>query len=872
MKKMKSTINYLLAFLIPVLVASVVFALNGITPFGDHNLLISDLGTQYFPFFNMLRNHLVNHNFSSYSFLLSIGNNTIPVYTYYLMSPLNLIVGLFDISKLPILINVIILIKIGLIGLSMSLFLRIKYKRFDIGQLIASVSFALCGFVAMYFYDFMWLEALIMLPLVTLGIERLFYRSKWGVYVLTLTLMIIFNYYMGYMTCIYSVIYFSYLVIKNKADGEGFFKYLKYHSKMTTKYILNSIISGLLSAALLIPTMISMLGTDKGSFSLSSFIPYPRFSPAVFTNIGVGANDFMGRLKHDPSIFTGTLIAMGVILYFISHKITKKSKKASGFLIGSLALSMWITLFYTVFHMFQLPAGFPYRNVFMISFVAIMLAYEAYVEGSFSDFKLVKKSGIYVALALVLGYLFAYQQQLIVNNLTSTKHWFINKSTLGHIQYITSLRHLFYALIFVVLIVLIFKYIRNSKYLKIVLLFVVAFELGTNFYLSLNNIPFGSQAKFEQTYNKSKKIIDSTKNKSSNEFGRYDIDNQLYSNIFNDPYNQYNDSLIYNINGVSGYSSTLDSKTHDVLNDLGLFSRNARRISVVGSTKITDQLLGVSKQLTISNDGYQYKENKKYAGLGYMNPDKINKFEFSDDVFSNLDRLVQSQADNHKKYLIRPSIERIGKFKDQTYFDSLGNRVKKHHYQVDLTALTTGPQYMYLPKENLISDKIKVNGKKIPERYNMLGTEIISLGNFKKNQSISIDLLASSKLEKFNKYFAGLDETKFNRFINSNQAYKFKLDSGQKAGSKFSGSIKATHQRNMLVLGITNDPGWNVKADDKKIETKDVIGGLMGIKLSPGKHHLQFDYQVPGLKLGILISIFGFILIFAQLIIKKIRK
>lgn len=868
MKKISSVINYLLAFLIPVVVASLVFGLKKIAPFGDHNLLISDLGTQYFPFFNMLRDHLVNHDFSSYSFLLSIGNNTIPVYTYYLISPLNLLASFFEVSQLPILINVIILIKIGLSGLSMAFFLRIKYKRFDIAQLIAAISFALCGFVAMYFYDFMWLEALIMLPLVTLGIERLFYHSNWGVYVTTLTLMIIFNYYMGYMTCIYSVIYFSYLVLKNKPLGEGFFKYLKRNSSMTFKYILNSIIAGLLSAILLIPTMMSMLGTDKGSFSITSFIPYPRFTPAALTNIGVGANDFSGRLNHDPSIFTGTLVAIGIVLYFLSKKITKPDKKASGFLIGSLSLSIWITLFYTIFHMFQLPAGFPYRNVFMISFVAIMLTYEAYLKGAFTEYHLLKKAASYVALALVLGYLFAYQQQIIVNSLTSKTHWFINKSTLGHIQYITSLKHLFYALIFVGLLLLICKYFRNSKYLQVILLVVVSFEMGSNFYLSLNKIPFGSQTKFEQTYKKSQKIIDATKQDTSNEFSRYDIDNQLYSKTFNDPYNQYNDSLIYGFNGVSGYSSTLDTKTHNVLNNLGLFSRNARRISVVGSTDITNQLLGVSKTLTIDQSGYQYKENQQYSGLGYMNPDKINKLKFNDDIFGNLNRLVQAQGNNQKNYLIKPSVERIGKFNDRTYYDSLGNQVTKHHYQIDLTTLTSGPQYMYLPKENLISDQIKVNGQKIPDRYSMLGTEVISLGNFKQNQSLSIDLLVSSKMDDFNQYFAGLDQNKFNQFVNSNQPYKLKLEKGQHAGANFSGTVQADNQRNTLVLGMTNDPGWQVKVDGKNVKTKDVMGGLMGIQLKPGKHQLQFKYQVPGLKLGGLLSIIGILLIFGQLVFK----
>ena len=127
MKKiLQASKYYLAAFILPMLVVVVTFGFRGIAPFGTNNILVSDLGTQYLPFFEFLRSQLVNHTFSMYSFMLSLGDNAIPIYTYYLMSPLNLLVVFVKATDVPVLMETIIILKIGLIGLSMSWFPKAK--------------------------------------------------------------------------------------------------------------------------------------------------------------------------------------------------------------------------------------------------------------------------------------------------------------------------------------------------------------------------------------------------------------------------------------------------------------------------------------------------------------------------------------------------------------------------------------------------------------------------------------------------------------------------------------------------------------------------------------------------------------------------
>lgn len=145
---------------------------------------------------------------------MSIGDSLVPIYAYYLLSPLNVIILFFSTAKLPIAIDLIIWLKLILCAVSMSAFLGQKYRQYDLMAIYGGLAYGLCGFVAMYFYDLMWLDALIWLPIMIYGLEKLFYEGKGGLYVFSLIVIIMTNFYMGYIICIFNVLYVAYLIKK----------------------------------------------------------------------------------------------------------------------------------------------------------------------------------------------------------------------------------------------------------------------------------------------------------------------------------------------------------------------------------------------------------------------------------------------------------------------------------------------------------------------------------------------------------------------------------------------------------------------------------------------------------------------------------
>ncbi|ANZ57769.1 hypothetical protein BGL34_03720 [Fructilactobacillus lindneri] len=853
MKKFLHTAKYYLAaFIIPIIVILVAFAFRGIEPFGSHNLLVSDLATQYLPFFDFLRSQLVHHTFSTYSFMLSLGDNAIPIYTYYLMSPLNLLVVFVKAANVPLLMEAIIVMKIGLISLSMEFFLNVKYHRQDIQQVLAAIAYGLCGFVAMYFYDFMWLEALMLLPLVTLSLERLFTKGKWGCYVVTLAVAIILNYYMGYMMCIYSVIYFIYLVLLHRPAGTKFWHYLREHGEMTCKYVISSILAAMLSCFMLIPTIVGMLSTGKGSLSLVSFLPTLRFLPSAFVSLGVGATNFVGRLNHEPSFFIGSLFEIGLFVFWLSKRVSKKEKHASYWLVGAIFFGMLISTFDTIWHMFQMPAGFPFREVYMLSFVVIMLGYEAYLKGAFQNNQIVVKAGVIVAALVSLGYVSAVIEYFIAGKFGWSTPF-----------YVASYWHLVWALLFILATILMLIAInRYGNKLWWLMLALVALEMGTNAWMSLGGThEYGSQSKFAHAFEQSTKII-KTQQTGKHQFGRSNINNQLYGKSFNINYNQYNDSLLYNFFGVNSYTSSLNVHTHDSLSKLGLYSRNERRISVNGSMPVTNQLLNIDNHVQINRHGkYHTHRDYRFSGLGYAVSDKINGLHLdSNNVFKNLNSLVQKEAGNQTNYFVANQINHV--------------QVKEHRhgyqYKVKTTPQMNGIQYFDSPTTSPNQFlQIKVDGKPLKTAYHQLGAEIIRVGRYQKGQSYTITFNSNQKIKHLNRDLAGFDENKFNQFVKDTQPYRLQVKNPQNLkfkGNHFVGFVRTTKQRPQLLISIPYDKGWQVTDNGKPVKLKKVINGLTGIKLKPGKHKLEFTYHIPGLVAGIILTVLGIVGIGGELI------
>ena len=184
----KNILHYLVAFILPILIFGfAMFSLN-IYPFGDISIRFSDALTQYPAFFEGLK------NFKIFTFNIGLGENFYPIFTTYLNNPLNLLYFFFKKENFDLFYIILILIKFGLMGLTMNIMLNYK-KKISGNSLIFSTIYALSGFTTFYYWNYQFLDAMYILPLIMIGIDKIVNDDKNLMYYIFLTYMIIIHYY-----------------------------------------------------------------------------------------------------------------------------------------------------------------------------------------------------------------------------------------------------------------------------------------------------------------------------------------------------------------------------------------------------------------------------------------------------------------------------------------------------------------------------------------------------------------------------------------------------------------------------------------------------------------------------------------------------
>ncbi|MGL5821300.1 MAG: YfhO family protein, partial [Sarcina sp.] len=309
--KQKKFILYGLAFIIPIIILLINYKLVHIFPFGDKTILYRDLKGQYVSYFSALRNAVLHHGGILYSFHKGLGGNMIGLIAYYLMSPFNILIILFPGKYLVDAILLITVLKIGTCGITFLYFLKYRFKQFNYSLLIFTTAYSLMAFNIVYQSNIMWLDAVYLLPLVMIGIYKIVEEGKKRLYVITLALTIITSFYTGFMVCIFSVIYYLYLVLLKMYEEK---LEIKFFIKKSGIFILCSIISGLLSLFIIVPTLFNLQG-GKSQFA---FFTTPLAKDFKFTDLfsKIYINNIHDKniLWGLPDIYVGILILFFVIL------------------------------------------------------------------------------------------------------------------------------------------------------------------------------------------------------------------------------------------------------------------------------------------------------------------------------------------------------------------------------------------------------------------------------------------------------------------------------------------------------------------------------------------------------------------------------
>ena len=422
--KKKKIIIYILAFIIPIIIFFGISQILGYYPNGVNVMRNHDAYVQYPAFFIALK------DLALYSFKGALGFNFFTTATYYLMSPLNILLIFFSKANFEIFYLLITLIKIGLSGLTMSILLQSGNKnKTDWFTLVFTTAYSLCGFTTAYYYNTMWMDTIYMLPLVILSINKLIKGEKKYLYVITLSITVIINYYTGYMVCIFGLLYFIFKLINSK----------NINKKQAIKdFVMLSLLTGLISCVVLLPTLYSLMLGKVTKFS-EDYTNYWEFNKNVF-NIPyylTPGSFYSGDQRTDGSamIYSTLFCLLSFIMLFFNKKFNKKFKISLLIFIAIFIASFSFNLFDFAWQFFQKPIWFNHRYSFVFSFLIIYIGYKSFKQSEFLKLNLMNKT--YIIFTFIIVILISFIVRFIkVGNLGINKYIFLIMSFLLIIFYV----------------------------------------------------------------------------------------------------------------------------------------------------------------------------------------------------------------------------------------------------------------------------------------------------------------------------------------------------------------------------------------------------------------------------------------------------
>lgn len=350
----------------------IIFAIYGIMPFGDKLLYTWDLQGQYADFFVWYRDALLGKTDIRYSLIGGFGGGTATFFAYYLASPFNLILLFFNRATMPIGVWLLIMIKLVAMAVSMALYLY--RKRPSATASLCGLCYAACGYVVGFGSNVMWLDALIFLPWIIGGLDDLLYAGKTVKYSVFLGLVLLANFYTGYMVCFFIVVYF---LIQ-------FIVYPRW--KSIWQFIYSSVLGGMLSAVLLMPAFCGLHGRGNTSQvrwdairNFTKLYLYKdvlwAYAPGHFRQVQL----FEINWGSAPLLYVGLLPLLGIVCMLFAKHLSVKQKVANVVLLALVQLSMNHMNLFTILHGMDTPHGAPWRYAFLWSFSAIIVGYHGLV-------------------------------------------------------------------------------------------------------------------------------------------------------------------------------------------------------------------------------------------------------------------------------------------------------------------------------------------------------------------------------------------------------------------------------------------------------------------------------------------------------------
>ena len=819
---------------------------------------------------------------------LGYGADIISTLNYYAIGdPLNLLYAFVSKENTEAMYNFMILLRMYLAGITFILYAR-KMKKRSYGIVIGALVYVFCGFsFRLGLRHPFFLNPMIYFPLLCLGIEKIYKKEKPYMFIITVCVAAISNYYFLYMLTIFSVIYAwirFYKYTKEEKIKNFFLTILKFGA-----YYLLGIC---MAAVILLPSVIGFLGNGRygSGTELKNLLVYPgKYYLMLIEN-------FVGYGNMGNNTNTGYLPIVGIVVLFTLFSQRMKHKKYRLAFVASI-----IALIFPVFG--YALNGFSYANnrwAFALSFIVALLTAEMYPR----LFMMTKRQKIGIGVGTILYIVICLVVSLSGSDLLKNKG-----ITAACIM----------AVVFYV-VFLIFQrlgYDSQSVITRVVIAILLLVSVRLHGYYRFDYTQRGYTQEFmeQQTALKNLEQKDITMLKDIKDSSLYRVHAQGCK------YKNY--GLLNHLNTISGYYSITSKCVTDTVKSydtLGMqyadkykgLDQRSGLLSLAGvkyMTSSNENKIG-HKMRSASDIPYGFKKIGQdgevclyknlyalpfaYGYESYIAQDQYDRLNGVEREQAMLSQIVLSEdpkevklnyvedTDNYDITTVDLSENKIQSQKGKKYctitipvqkdretylyFKNLDYEANK---DIDENFLLVGRKGTkgIVVKENDVQQKIHIQSTFNPyyfgrkdyviklnhhtnKRKEQIRLDFLSPGNYKFDQMSLITVKKKDTFSKLNK-------------LQQNKATDISYKENQ-----FQASFQ-TKKDQMLCVTIPYSKGWSAKVDGKETKIYKANGMFMAVPMTKGVHKVEMNYVTPGLKIGAMISAAGWIMLIILALLQR---
>ncbi len=827
---------YALAFAVPIALFVVFLMWSGIYPFGGISNFRDDLEIQYADYFAFYRNVLLGNGELSYSFTKSLGGPLVALWGYYLASPFNLLIVFFKPEQIQLFVFTITTLKLGLCGLTFYLFARYKFpKAQSYVLLFLSCAYAFTQYNVGQMANLNWLDGVYMLPLMLMGVTKYIREQKRTLFFVSTACSIIFNWYTGYMNCIFVMLYF--LCEQCLADCQDKTLSIKGMFKKTTQFALLEILSVLLSMATFLPVLLGQAGGRTFAEGIFEFRTNGSLLEILNGFIIGSANP-----SRNITLFCSILLLLFATYFFWDKQIEKPRKIALGSLLGVMVASLFFWPLENIWCGFQIESSYAYRFLYLAILVLILMAGTV-----LEHFDALERKPLFQVTAGLIG-LF-----LILDLLGGfdTKQLWVQLALL----------------IIYCLLATVRKTARFKKTLAILCIFALFFgELSWNAKM-VSGWAYTYDAAHTVSYiGNEQKLVNQIK---ASDPGFYRMEKTL-NREYNYSHNSFysNESMAFNTFGIQHYSSTYDRITADFIKNLG-YSRDSFPSFYHAPILPADSLLGVKYLLSEKEyDGFLPLEgmssyNEKVV---YQNPYALPlAFSSSADILENTSAQATDAFDYMNQIYSRILGYDVTLFAPCTDYETVekAGRVTYHFDSTDQDEIL----FVSLKATDLDVSLYWDDAFVTQYRTGWLNHDVLPLGNRGQTHQLRLDNLPQDG--QVNIYSLRLSE--FEGIIQAIQQQSHVSDIQVE-----NGNVRLTtsgSQDGYVLLTIPYDEGWRITVNGQPVSAQMATDALTAIPVPQGEAVVTMDYQLKGVSAGIGLTVVSAVIFVAwQLKVQSKKK